>query len=59
MSVAAVMRLDDGYYIHVRMPITEAELNVYRESPETFFGVYEPSTMVTHPVERYELILPV
>jgi hypothetical protein len=59
MSVVAVMRLDDGYHINVSMPITEVELNLYRESPETFFGAYEPSTKVEHPVELYEMILSV
>jgi hypothetical protein len=38
MSVAAVMRLNDGTHMIVRMPITQGELNAYRESPETFFG---------------------
>lgn len=59
MSVTAVMRLDDGYNIIVTMPITQDELNAYRESPETFFGTYEPQTRAEHPVELYETILSV
>jgi hypothetical protein len=41
------------------MPITHTELNAYRESPETFFGVYDPQTKAEHPVELYESILSV
>ena len=59
MSVTAVMRLDDGYNIIVTMPVTQDELNAYRESPETFFGTYEPQTKSKHPVELYETILSV
>jgi hypothetical protein len=59
MSVMAIMRLDDGHHISVTMPITQDELNAYRESPETFFGTYEPQTRAKHPVELYEIILSV
>lgn len=39
------------------MPITEAELDVYRESPETFFGVYEPKSKIEDPGTLYEWLL--
>jgi hypothetical protein len=58
-SVTAVMKLDDGTHIIVNMPITEDELNAYRESPETFFGAYEPQTKAEHPAQLYESILSV
>jgi SEC-C motif len=57
MSVVGIVRLDDGPHVTVNMPITEHELNLYKESPDTFFGVYEPTTRVKHPVELYELFL--
>jgi hypothetical protein len=59
MCVVGVLRLDDGKHIITRMPITEVEINVYRDSPETFFGAYEPSTKAETPVELYERILSV
>ena len=57
MKVAAVVRLDSGSTIIVTMPVTEVDLNTYRESPETFFGTYQPKANVGHPVELYELML--
>jgi SEC-C motif len=57
MKVMAVVRLDSGNTIIVTMPITERELNAYKESPETFFGTYEPKAKVGHPVELYEFML--
>jgi hypothetical protein len=59
MRVTGVMRLDDGTHIIVTIPINQDELNAYRESPETFFGAYEPQTKAEHPVELYETILSV
>jgi len=60
MSVLGIVRLDDGAHVTVNMPITEHELDLYKESPDTFFGVYEPTTrVVKHPVELYELFLSV
>ncbi len=59
MCVVGVLRLDDGNHIITKIPITERELNVYRDSPETFFGAYEPSTKAETPVELYERILSV
>jgi hypothetical protein len=56
-SVMATMRLNDGIHINVSMPVSEQELNIYRESPETFFGVYEPATKIEHPVDMYEFVL--
>jgi hypothetical protein len=58
-SVMATMRLNDGIHINVSMPVSEQELDIYRESPQTFFGVYEPAAKVEHPVDMYEFILSV
>jgi hypothetical protein len=59
MCVVAVMRLDDGNHIITRIPISEEELNIHRDSPETFLGAYEPSNRAETPVELYERILSV
>jgi hypothetical protein len=56
-SVVGLFRLDDGSTIVCRMPITEAELKVYRESPDTFFGIYEPKAQPKDPGEWYEWFL--
>lgn len=58
-SVMGMVRLDDGITILCTMPLSEEELALYRESPETFFGKYEPRSRVEHPVELYEWILKV
>ena len=58
MNITAVLRLDEGATIVSRLPITEDELHVYRESPETFFGAYQPKTKtMQQPVELYEWML--
>jgi hypothetical protein len=57
MKVAAVVRLDSSSTIVVTMPITEVEPNTYKESPETFFGTYQPNPKVEHPVDLYEWML--
>jgi hypothetical protein len=59
MCVVAVMRLDDANHIITRIPVSEGELNIYRDSPETFLGAYEPSNKAETPVELYERILSV
>lgn len=56
-SVMAMVRLDGGMTILCTMPLSEMELALYRESPETFFGKHEPQSRIEHPVELYELIL--
>jgi len=58
-SVMGMVRLDDGPTVMVSMPITDDELNIYRESPETFFGKYEPDNRIDHPVQLYEWFLSV
>jgi hypothetical protein len=58
-SVMAMVRLDDGVTILCAMPLSDEELAVYRDSPETFFGKYEPQNKVEHPVELYEWMLKV
>lgn len=58
MSIIAVLCLDEGATIVSRVPITEDELHVYRDSPETFFGAYQPKTKtMQQPVELYEWML--
>jgi hypothetical protein len=58
-SVLAMVRLDEGATILCTMPLSEEELALYRDSPETFFGKYEPQNKVEHPVELYEWMLKV
>jgi hypothetical protein len=58
-SVMGMVHLDDGPTVIVSMPITDDELNIYRESPETFFGKYEPDGRINHPVELYDWLLSV
>jgi hypothetical protein len=55
----AMVRLDDGMTILCTMPLSEEELALYRESPETFVGKYEPQSKVEHSVELYEWMLKV
>lgn len=56
-NVMAMVRLDEGATILCTMPLSDEELELYRESPETFFGKYEPHNKVEHPVELYEWML--
>ncbi len=56
-SVFGIFRLGDGSYVKNIVPVSSAELAIYRDSPETFFGKYEPRNKVEHPVELYEFIL--
>lgn len=58
-NVMATVRLDEGATILCTMPLSDEELALYRDSPETFFGKYEPRNNVKHPVELYEWILKV
>jgi hypothetical protein len=58
-NVMAMMRLDDGASILCTMPLTDDDIALYRDSPETFFGKYEPQNKVEHPVELYEWMLKV
>ena len=51
--------MDDGRTIIVQMPITQTDLDLYRESPETFFGTYNPKGQLKEPVELYEWLLSV
>jgi hypothetical protein len=57
MSIVGLFRLDDGDTILCKMPLTEAELNVYRDSPETFFGIYEPNRKMKGADKLYEWLL--
>lgn len=58
-NVMAMVRLDDGESILCTMPLTDDDIALYRDSPETFFGKYEPPNKVDHPVELYEWMLKV
>ncbi|HVW74226.1 MAG TPA: SEC-C domain-containing protein [Rhizomicrobium sp.] len=58
-NVMAMVRLDDGSTILCTMPLSDEELALYKDSPETFFGKYEPNNKVEHPVELYEWMLKV
>jgi hypothetical protein len=58
--VAGVVRLDEGRHIIVSMPISDNEIEIYRESPDTFFGVVDASNIRAEtPVEFYEAVLSV
>jgi SEC-C motif len=41
-NVMAMIRLDDGESILCTMPLTDDDIALYHDSPETFFGKYEP-----------------
>ena len=56
-NVMAMVRLDDGASILCTMPLTDDDVALYRDSPETFFGKYEQQKKVEHPVELYEWML--
>lgn len=58
-SATAMIHLDDGESILCTMPLTDDDVALYRDSPETFFGKYEPQNKVDHPVELYERMLKV
>jgi len=55
----AVLRLNDGSTILARMPLTQADRALFRDSPDTFFGVYDPKIEIAHPVELYRWLLSV
>jgi len=53
-----IVKTDGGGYHTVEMPISEAELAIYKESPDTFFGVLDRSNIRAEtPVEFYEAVL--
>jgi hypothetical protein len=56
-NVFGLFRLADGSSVSCQIPISDAELKVYRESPDTFFGVYEPKAQPKDPGEWYEWFL--
>jgi hypothetical protein len=56
-KVTAVLRLLDGTNVLADMPITDEEFALYRDSPETFFGVYEKKNNVDDPVDLYDWLL--
>jgi hypothetical protein len=58
-SIVGLFRLADGSTTICSIPITEAELKVYRESPETYFGVYEPKGKSKDIGEFYDWLLSV
>jgi hypothetical protein len=57
MCVAGLFRLNDGSTIICKVPLTEAELKVYHESPRTFFGIHERKKRIEDPGELYEWLL--
>jgi hypothetical protein len=57
MNIGGLFRLRDGSTIFCKVPLTEAELEIYRESPETFFGVYEPKAQIEDLGHLYEWLL--
>ena len=57
MRIAGLFRLEDGSTIMCQIPLTEAALKVYHESPTTFFGIDEPKKRIGDPGELYEWFL--
>ena len=57
MCVTGLLRINDGSTIICKVPLTETELMVYRESPTTFFGIVEPKKRIEDPGELYEWLL--
>lgn len=57
MEATAVVRHADGSTHLYKVPITEDEMRVYRESPRTFFGIIEDKHELSDPVELYEWFL--
>jgi hypothetical protein len=56
--VSAVFELEGGQNAIYQVPITDEELQAYRESPETFFGVHQEVTKkIENPLDLYEWIL--
>lgn len=42
-EAACVFKMDNGQQAIIRMPISDLEIEAYRENPHVFFGVYHPS----------------
>ena len=50
-------QLDDGRTILSSFPISEAELQVYRRYPETYFGIYHSQgKRINGPLETYDFV---
>jgi hypothetical protein len=53
----ATLREPNGRYVMVTMPLSEDDLAIYRDSPETYFGRLERRADPKTPVEMYEWLL--
>lgn len=51
-----VLHLDDGQNVIGYLPLSDAELEAYRASPQTFFGVLQQKPKLNNPLEIYDWI---
>ena len=52
-----IHRLNDGQSILVTVPLSDAEITMYRRSPETFFGVIKHvGKGLKHPMDAYDFL---
>ena len=56
-SAFCCLRGDDGRDRFVTVPLTDPEVQAYRESPRTFFGQEEPEKQVRNPLKLYDWML--
>lgn len=57
-AIVAAFHLEDGRSILTKKPITGEQLDAYKESPETFFGVHQHvGKNLKEPIELYEWML--
>lgn len=54
-SVQGVFRLHEkGTKIVCRVPLSDMEMEIYHQSPETFFGVVEKKKTLEHPLDLFD-----
>ncbi|MBI5396749.1 MAG: hypothetical protein HZA91_15755 [Verrucomicrobia bacterium] len=53
---AGFLSLDNGKSILVSFPLSDTELEAYRASPRTFFGVLQPKPTADDPIEVYDWV---
>jgi hypothetical protein len=57
-TAMGVFKLDSGHYVSCQVPLTDEEVEAYRESPDTFFGVHqEVSKKLENVLDAYEWVL--
>lgn len=56
-SVTALIRTNAGGDVLLRLPLSDDDLAIYRDSPETFFGKLERKRTLTEPVDMYDWLM--